>query len=113
MKNSSKGTYYKDPNLEVLVTDYDVDFGEVIMAELIYKQLTVCQALHRVTKVNSTLTIKKQAFVPRKNYTFGLSIADQIFDALHTKKLIQLDNGHRMPRAEDLKGKVFCKWHNS
>ena len=34
MKNSSKGTYYKDPNLKVLVTDYNMDFGEVDMAEL-------------------------------------------------------------------------------
>ena len=31
MKNSSKGTYYKDPNLEVLVTEYDMELGEVNM----------------------------------------------------------------------------------
>ena len=32
IKISSKGTYYKDPNLEVLVTNYDVDFEKVDMA---------------------------------------------------------------------------------
>ena len=37
MKNSSKGTYYKDPNLEVLVAEYDMDLGEVDMAELTCK----------------------------------------------------------------------------
>ena len=26
---------------------------------------------------------------------------------------IRLDNGHKMPKAEDLKGKEFCKWHSS
>ena len=37
MKNSSKGTYYKDPKLEVLITEYDMDLSEVDMAELTCK----------------------------------------------------------------------------
>ena len=45
MKNSSKGTYYKDPNLEVLVTEYDTDLDEVDMAELTCKRPVVCKAL--------------------------------------------------------------------
>ena len=47
MKNSSKGTYYKDPNLEVLVTKYDMDLREVDMAELTCKWLVVCKTLHK------------------------------------------------------------------
>ena len=42
MKNSSKGTYYKDPNLEVLVAEYDMDLGEVDMAELTCKNDMWC-----------------------------------------------------------------------
>ena len=49
----------------------------------------------------------------QKRYTFDLNLADQIFDALYAKKLIRLDNGHKMPTAEDLKGKEFCKCHSS
>ena len=37
MKNSSKGTYYKDPNLKVLVTEYAMDLGDVDIAELTCK----------------------------------------------------------------------------
>ena len=114
MKNSSKGTYYKDPNLKVLVTEYDMVLGEVDMAKLIYKWPVVCKVLYSATEgANGTLTIKKQAFEARKAYTFDLTLVDQIFYALYTKKLIQLDNGHKMTKAEDLKGKEFCKWHNS
>ena len=114
MKNSSKGTYYKDPNLEVLVTEYDMDLGEVDMAELTCKQPVVCKALQRPTEgINGTSAVKKQAFEAGKVYTFDLNLADQIFDALYTEKLIRLDNGHKMPKAEDLKGKEFCKWHSS
>ena len=42
-----------------------------------------------------------------------MNLANQIFDALYTEKLIQLDNGHQVPKAEDLKGKEFCKLHSS
>ena len=113
MKNPSKGTYYKDPNLEVLVTEYDTDLSEVDMAELTCKWPVVCKALQRPSEgSNSTAAVKKQAFEAGKIYTFDLSLADQIFDALHAEKLIRLDNGHKMPKAEDLKGKEFCKWHS-
>ena len=55
MKNSTRGTYYKDPNLRVLVIEYDMDFGEVDMAELICKQLVGCKALYRATEGTKAL----------------------------------------------------------
>ena len=62
MKDFSKDTYYKDPNLEDLVTEYDMDLGEVDMAELICKRLVLCHALHRATEgSNDNPTVKKQA----------------------------------------------------
>ena len=62
---------------------------------------------------NSKSVVKKQAFEAGKAYTFDLTLADQFFDALYAEKLIRLDNGHKIPKAENLKGKEFCKWHNS
>ena len=50
MKNSSKGTYYKDPNLEILVTKYENDLSEVDMAKLTSKRPMVarpCKGLPR------------------------------------------------------------------
>ena len=68
MKSCSKGTCYKDPNLEVLVTEYDMDLGEVDMAELMCKRLVVCKALQRPTEAsNGTSAVKKQAFEDRKS----------------------------------------------
>ena len=63
MKSSSRGSYYNDPNLEFLITDYDMDFGKVDIAKLTCKRPVVCKALHWATKgTNSTLAIKKQTF---------------------------------------------------
>ena len=77
MKNLSKGTYYKDSNLEVLVTNYDVDFGEVDITELMCKWSITYKALHRATEGNNcTSTVKKHAFEVGKTYTFDLSMAD-------------------------------------
>ena len=45
IKNSSRVTYYKYPNLEVLVIKYDTDLSEVNMAELTCKRPVVCKAL--------------------------------------------------------------------
>ena len=113
IKNSLKGTYYKDINLEVLVTDYDVDVSEVDMAELICKWHVVCKALHKATDGNNTSAFKKQTFDVEKNYTFDFSMSDQIFGALLIEKLIRLNSVYKMPKAKNLKGKEFCKWHNS
>ena len=74
IKNSSKGTYYKDSNYEVHVTDIDFDFGEVDMVELVYKRPIICSALSK--PVNNNLAIKKQVFEAGKNYTFDITMAD-------------------------------------
>ena len=105
MKNSWKCTYYKNPSLEVLVIDYEVDFDEVDMTELTCKLLGVFKALHRATDGSSTLVVKKKDFKVGKNYTFDISMANQIFNALLTEKLALLNSGYKMPKAEDLKGK--------
>ena len=77
------------------------------MADLTCKQSVICKALHSATNGSNTSAIKMQAFKAGKNYTFDISIADQMFVALLVEKLIWIDSGHKMPKAEDLKGKSF------
>ena len=68
--------------------------------------------MHRATDGGITSAVKKQTFeVGKKNYSLDISKANQIFDALLVEKLIRLNGGHKIPMAEDLKGKDFCKWH--
>ena len=91
-----------------------MDLGEVDMAELTCKRPVICKALQRPTEgINGTSAVKKQAFEAGIVYTFDLSLDDQIFNTLYAEKLIRLDNGHKMPKADDLKGKEFCKWYSS
>ncbi|KAM1496580.1 hypothetical protein ACFXTO_031165 [Malus domestica] len=48
-----------------------------------------------------------------KVYTFDITKADAIFDQLLLAKIIKLRLGHNIPKAEELKGKTYCKYHNS
>ncbi|BFG25204.1 hypothetical protein CerSpe_114780 [Prunus speciosa] len=56
-------------------------------------------------------------FVPykqkHKSYSFDLSKAENIFDEPLRGKVIRLDEKHIFPKQEEVKGKLFCKWHNS
>lgn len=46
-------------------------------------------------------------------YAFDISKVDQIFDHLLKDQQIRLMEGHKIPSAEELKNKKYCKWHNS
>ncbi|KAM0989629.1 hypothetical protein ACFX2A_013679 [Malus domestica] len=48
-----------------------------------------------------------------KVYTFDITKVDAIFDQLLSAKIIKLRPGHNIPKAEELKGKIYCKYHNS
>ncbi|XP_059627576.1 uncharacterized protein LOC132270413 [Cornus florida] len=118
-KNSSKGTYYRDPNYEVYSTDVveEEDF-EANLAEVILKKPYVCDAL---TKPNvstsgtqpSTSSARKGTADIGKVYTFDLAKTEQFFDHLLADKQIVLPKGHNIPSTNDLKGREFCKFHNS
>ncbi|KAM1851233.1 hypothetical protein ACFX13_015329 [Malus domestica] len=41
------------------------------------------------------------------------TVTDAIFDQLLSAKIIKLRPGHNIPKAEELKGKIYCKYHNS
>ena len=63
MRNSSKGTYYKDPNYKIHLAECEFEPGEVDMAEVISRQPIVCPALSK--PINNNSAAKKQAFEAR------------------------------------------------
>ncbi|CAL9019044.1 unnamed protein product [Prunus brigantina] len=55
-------------------------------------------------------------FVPNKPtqnkvYSFDLTKVDALFDEMLLQKAIETP--HRMPKLEELKGRQYCRWHNS
>ncbi|KAM1568992.1 hypothetical protein ACFX10_034166 [Malus domestica] len=75
----------------------------------------VCKVLaHANSKDVKTHLASVEATVKMsKVYTFDITKVDAIFDQLLLAKIVKLWPGHNIPKAEDLKGKMFCKYHNS
>jgi hypothetical protein len=48
-----------------------------------------------------------------KTYSFDITKADKIFDYLLEKGQIKLTGNHKIPSAEKLKKRRYCKYHNS
>lgn len=81
----------------------------VIDKPFVYKALT-----HANTKDTKTHTALGEAVIKTsKVYTFNNTKADAIFDQLLATKIIKLQPGHNIPKAKDLKGKVYCKYPDS
>jgi hypothetical protein len=49
----------------------------------------------------------------KKKFNFDITKADKIFDYLLEKGQIKLTGNHRIPSAEELKKKRYCKYHSS
>jgi hypothetical protein len=49
----------------------------------------------------------------RKKFNFDITKADKIFEYLLEKGQIKVTGNHRIPSAEELKKKRYCKYHNS
>ncbi|XP_051122661.1 uncharacterized protein LOC127245690 [Andrographis paniculata] len=76
---------------------------DVLAAELLKGKTYSCSAL-RPTKGKE---------IGGDQYTFDVPKVEQIFDHLLKDKQIKLRDGQRVPSLEELKGKVYCKWHGS
>lgn len=50
---------------------------------------------------------------PTRAYTFDFSKVEAIFDQLLAAKLFKLPFGNKIPTLEELKGREYCKYHNS
>ena len=110
-KNSSKGTYYRDPNYEIHSADYDMS-TEVDVAEIISKRPYMCKSLPKPTEAQLS-AVKTQPYEAGKQYSFDIAMADQIFDYMIADRQIRLPHNVKLPSTSELKGKEYCKWHNS
>ncbi|KAM1746425.1 hypothetical protein ACFX11_013056 [Malus domestica] len=65
------------------------------------------------SKDAKTCLASEEAVKTSKVYTFDITKADAIFDQLLLAKIIKIRPGHNILKAEELKGKTYCKYHNS
>jgi hypothetical protein len=55
--------------------------------------------------------VKQQG--PSKGFDFDVSKVEQIFDLLLKEKQLKFPEGCKIPTAQELQGRLHCKWHNS
>ena len=46
-------------------------------------------------------------------YTFKLAKTEEIFDFLVKEKFISFPKDHQIPSKDELRGKTYCKYHDS
>ncbi|KAM1746862.1 hypothetical protein COP2_013629 [Malus domestica] len=111
-KAPSRGTIYKNPTVSYASTEDEC--VSVDAAEIVIDKPYVCKVLTQVdSKEVKTRSATEGALKPSKVYTFDITKADAIFDQLLSARIIKLRPGHNIPKAEELKGKIYCKYHNS
>jgi hypothetical protein len=65
----------------------------------------------RGAKPVSCRWVKQQG--PSKGFDFDVSKVEQIFDLLLKEKQLKFPEGCKIPTAQELQGRSYCKWHNS
>ncbi|KAM0970324.1 hypothetical protein PS1_018620 [Malus domestica] len=106
------GTIYKNPTVNYASTEDEC--VSVDAAEIVIDKPYVCKALTQVdSREVKSRSATEGTLKPSKVYTFDITKADVIFDQLLSARIIKLRPGHNIPKAEELKGKVYCKYHNS
>ena len=48
-----------------------------------------------------------------KGFDFDVTKAERIFDLLLKEKQLKLPENHKLPTAQELQGRLYCKWHHS
>ncbi|XP_058217449.1 uncharacterized protein LOC131328528 [Rhododendron vialii] len=109
-KAASKGTYYQDPNYDVVAVETEASV-DVDVAEIVNRKPYVCKAFVKMEPTKQP--IQETSNRPTKAYTFDISKAEAIFDQLLANKLLKLPFGHKISTLDELKGKEYCKYHNS
>ena len=79
-----------------------------IMANEIVKGKPYYSSVLKVAKTKKSTTVSGKF-----KYAFDISKAKQIFDYLLKDHQIRLMDGHKIPSANEIKDKKYCKWHNS
>ncbi|KAM2386307.1 hypothetical protein ACFX1X_038799 [Malus domestica] len=111
-KAPSRGTIYKNPTVSYASAEGECD--SVDAAEIVIDKPYVCKALTQInSKEVKTCSASEEKMKTSKVYTFDITKADAIFDQLLSVKIIKLWPGHTIPKVDELKGKIYCKYHNS
>ena len=92
------GTYCQEVNLEVAVINLFTT-GTFTCPLLVEKT-------HNVWK-------KAQIVDTQVQYTFEVVKTEEIFDFIVKEKFIAFPKDHRIPGKDELRGKAYCKYHNS
>ncbi|KAM1390900.1 hypothetical protein ACFX2I_018670 [Malus domestica] len=107
---------YKNPTISYASAGSDKSqYVNIDAVEIVIDKPYVCKALaHASSKdVKTRLAYIEAAVKTSRVYTFDITKADVIFNQLLLAKIIKLWPGHDILKAEDLKGKTYCKYHNS
>jgi hypothetical protein len=48
-----------------------------------------------------------------KGFDFDIGKVEQIFDLLLKEKQLKFSEGYKPPTTQELKGRLYCKWHDS
>ncbi|KAM2227911.1 hypothetical protein ACFXTI_014670 [Malus domestica] len=67
----------------------------------------------QVEQYDYLLHEEKISKAPSRGTIYKNPTANAIFDQLLSAKIIKLRFGHTIPKADELKGKIYCKYHNS
>ena len=94
----SMGTYCQEENQEVAVVD--------LSATGTFTNPLSVEKAHNVWK-------KAQIVDTQVQYTFEVAKTEEIFDFLVKEKFITFSKGHWFPSKDKLRGKAYCKYHNS
>ncbi|KAM1353003.1 hypothetical protein ACFX2H_032534 [Malus domestica] len=114
-KPPSRGTIYKNPTVNYASTaGEESQYVSVDAAEIVIDKPYVCKTLTQINsnEVKARSTIEETTKTS-KVYTFDITKAEAIFDQLLSAKIIKLWPGHNIPKAEELKGMTYCKYHIS
>ncbi|KAM1990193.1 hypothetical protein ACFX15_031475 [Malus domestica] len=114
-KAPSRGTIYKNPTVSYASTEGgESQCVSVDAAEIVIDKPYVSKALTQIdSKDVKTRSAIEEITKTSKVYTFDITKADAIFDQLLSSRIIKLRPGHNIPKVEELKGKIYCKYHNS
>ncbi|CAN1836506.1 hypothetical protein LINPERHAP1_LOCUS34796 [Linum perenne] len=111
-RSASRGQYL--PNFDYAIHHIDGGVGEVEvdLAEIVPGKPYVCSSLSKVDVGPQEGRPNRAPIQPRK-YSFDVTKADLIFDQLYKDGQVKLSGGHNLPSPDKLKGRRYCKWHNS
>ncbi|OMO51345.1 Retrotransposon gag protein [Corchorus capsularis] len=110
-RSSSYGTYYHEPNYELGVaeikTDRPIECPALVKTGMRHPQTQeyLATAYQRQAE--------KKPHDGNRIYSFDVSKTSDVFDYLYKSGMVKFPPGHNIPSPEIIKGKEYCKYHDS